>query len=278
MYMETETAMNRSAAKNYDVFYPIMVLSILSIAFGCTLVLPESFYGLISGVATALVIPLVAYLERVIPFRKDWDYSRTNKWVDFSRTLGLLPVIVFSIMYFYSDHLFASYKVIDLSSLHVLLQLVFVLLICEFFFYWTHRLSHELSALWKIHKFHHEVQEVHWMNSGRFSVLDILWNFLFYLMPLYLFQIDPVVVVLFSSLNVVTGTLEHANIAYEDRLSRFVFNTATLHRLHHNNDVRTSQQNYGKVLCVFDHLFNSYEYAPHKTKVDEIGAGTDMDT
>ena len=66
----------------------------------------------------------------------------------------------------------------------ILIQLVFALLICEFFFYWVHRICHRTPVLWSLHSVHHGAGRVYWANSARFHPLDACLDLIFYFLPL----------------------------------------------------------------------------------------------
>lgn len=42
------------------------------------------------------------------------------------------------------------------SPLEVFLQLIFIIMVEDFFFFWAHKISHEIPFLYKYHKIHHE--------------------------------------------------------------------------------------------------------------------------
>ena len=46
------------------------------------------------------------------------------------------------------------------SALEVGTQLIIISIIEDFFFYWAHKLSHDVKFLYKYHKIHHEYEFV----------------------------------------------------------------------------------------------------------------------
>jgi ornithine lipid hydroxylase len=79
-----------------------------------------------------------------------------------------------------------------------------------------------------------------------------------YFLPLYLFAFPREVTVLFVSANIITGLLEHANIRFKAGPFNYVFNSAELHRWHHSQVFAEANQNFGKVLCVWDLVFGTW--------------------
>ncbi len=235
------------------IIYPF----VLMFSFGFLFIL-QSFthleFKLISTIALLATIVLVARLEQILPYRKDWNQSPGDHRMDFLFTMILFPLIVGlcqGIIQFMPENL----KVLDLTVTPVLVQFLVALIAAEFLFYWLHRLFHESTSLWKIHYRHHSVRRVYWMNAGTFNPIDLFLNFFLYCLPFAFLKTEPIAFEYVLYFSAVTGLMEHANIDFRAGFLNYIFNTAELHRWHHSVVINESQTNYGKALSIFDVLF-----------------------
>lgn len=205
-----------------------------------------------------LVLPVVLLLERIYPFNKDWNNKGRELKTDIFLTLGLLPILTFFLekLLLYANQYLNIYSLADNFSFWE--QFFIAFLLSEFIFYWYHRYSHNLIILRKFHSFHHNVDKVYWANSGRFHFVDMILQFSFYFIPIYLLRVSIDVAALLLSLSAITGVLEHSNINYKTKYINYFFNTVDLHHLHHSKNSKESNSNFGKVTIIFDVIFRTY--------------------
>jgi sterol desaturase/sphingolipid hydroxylase (fatty acid hydroxylase superfamily) len=237
----------------------------------------DNLFSLVAGISTAAIV-IIHVLERAFPYRDEWNISRGDRLSNLVQTNLMLPALSKLTEIFLgwmALHLVPPASWQSLTNLWprqapVFAQLILALLICEFLFYWVHRLGHRTETLWRFHRAHHTVKRVYWENSGRFHPLDLFFNWFFYFLPLVAFRVPADVLALFLLTNGVTGLLEHANVNYRGGFLNRIFNTAELHRWHHSVVVEESSTNFGKVLCVWDQVFGSY-YLPEDRAVGETG-------
>lgn len=245
--------------------------SVLLFAFALLFSLKGLFqwdFKIISSLALTGTIAVVAGLELILPYRKSWNKDHGDRNKDFLFTLILFPVIV-AFCQGLVQSMPTSYKVIDLSAQSSFVQFLFILLTAEFLFYWLHRSFHEHAHLWIIHRRHHSVRRVYWMNAGTFNPVDLFLNFLIYCLPVAFINTDPMVFEYVLYFSATTGLMEHANVDFRAGTLNYLFNTAELHRWHHSVVVEESQTNYGKALSLFDGIFGTLKIAKgeHVTQV-----------
>ncbi len=128
----------------------------------------------------------------------------------------------------------------------------------DFFYYWYHRLSHEISLFWGGHSVHHQSEDYNLSVALRQSSTDFLWSFSFYL-PLALAGFDPTQYVLVSGLNLLYQFWIHTE--HIDKLPRWfeaVFNTPSHHRVHHARNPKYIDKNYAGVFIVWDKFFGTF--------------------
>jgi sterol desaturase/sphingolipid hydroxylase (fatty acid hydroxylase superfamily) len=259
------------------LFYPGMLLSSWVLFFGLkSLFKSDDLFFLVAILSTGAIV-IIHVLEKFFPYRRIWNQSRGDRVSNLLLTNVLLPgisrlaevVLGWLALSMVPD----SHQFLRNQWPHqwpLMLQLLLALLICEFFFYWIHRISHRTQFFWNFHRAHHTVKRVYWENSGRFHPVDLFLNWFFYFWPLIFFGVSQELMALFLLTNGVTGLLEHANINYRGGVLNRVFNTAELHRWHHSTVIEESSTNFGKVLCVWDQIFGSY-YLPADREVGDTG-------
>lgn len=142
--------------------------------------------------------------------------------------------------------------------------LCFVLV--DLFYYWEHRLAHEVNALWSLyHSVHHSADHYDQTIAFRISFVDFFFAPLVYL-PLVLAGFHPVLV--FACLGLVLAWQQWIHTELVGRLPLLDpwLNTPSNHRVHHGRNPIYIDKNYGGVLMVWDRMFGTY--AAETEKVD----------
>lgn len=231
----------------------------------------------VTGVVVLTVLGLTLVLERLFPYRRDWNVNRGDFGTDAVQSIVVLPVVArlneaaaVGVMLWLSSH--DRWQPIWPAQLPFPTQLALAALFAELGYYWVHRLSHRVTMLWKLHAVHHGSTRVYSMNSGRFHALDAWLGTAVYLAPLHFMGVPLEVMALLATLSATTGLLEHVNIDFAAGVLNRVFNTAELHRWHHRTDIEQALCNFGKMLSVWDSVFGTY-YLPPGREVGEVGIG-----
>ena len=263
------------------LFYPFIVAAAWGMFFALRpLFAAADLFNLVALVSFSS-IAVVHVLERHFPYRRSWMKSHGDRVSNLLQTNLLLPTISRAAEFclgWLALHMLAPTQFLSHLWPHqwnLLAQVVLALVICEFFFYWVHRLSHRTAFLWSFHRAHHVVPRVYWENAGRFHPMDLFLNWFFYFLPLIFFGVSPEVSALFLLTTGVTGILEHANVNYRGGILNYVFNTADLHRWHHSVIIEESSKNFGKVLCIWDHVFGTF-FLPKGREVEQAGVIDDL--
>lgn len=213
---------------------------------------------LLSLVSIAGAVALAFILEIIIPFDRQFKmFSKQFIW-DSYFTFIQLPVISLVI-----DTIGKALKSAHIPTLgfiwphhiNAILQTFLILLIAELFYFTYHYIGHRSEFVWRFHKYHHQFPTVYWNNSATFHIADIFLSAFFYFLPLLIFSVSPQVQYLFITLSGVTGILIHVNFQHNTSYLNKLFNTAELHRWHHQS--QSNYKNFGKVLCVWDWAFQT---------------------
>ena len=134
----------------------------------------------------------------------------------------------------------------------------------DFFYYWFHRLSHEVSILWGTHVVHHQSEEHNLSVALRQSATQVFGSFWFYL-PLAFIGFDPVSFILVAQIQTLyqfwihTRFIEKMPVWFE-----FVFNTPSHHRVHHGVNPKYIDKNHGGTFIIYDRMFGTFQKEEEK--------------
>jgi sterol desaturase/sphingolipid hydroxylase (fatty acid hydroxylase superfamily) len=133
------------------------------------------------------------------------------------------------------------------------------LFFADFLYYWFHRLSHEVSWMWTTHVVHHSSEEYNLTTALRQPALDFLApSFLVsnmlgsLLFPYNLFAAH-------TTFNLLYQFWIHTELIPPLPRVEMVFNTPSLHRIHHARNVRALGKNYAAIFILWDRMFGTYE-------------------
>ncbi|MFA5122369.1 sterol desaturase family protein [Zavarzinia sp.] len=135
-----------------------------------------------------------------------------------------------------------------------------VLLVQDFCFYWSHRLSHEWRLWWAAHVTHHSSQHYNLSTALRQPVTGFFalsWA-PYALMPLVGIPVEAI-----ASAHAVS--LAYQFWIHTEAIGRLpawfeaVFNTPSHHRVHHATNPRYLDRNYAGTLIIWDRLFGTFQ-------------------
>ncbi len=127
----------------------------------------------------------------------------------------------------------------------------------DFCYYWFHRLSHEVGALWAAHVVHHSSEEYNLSVALRQSSFQMLFSWVFYL-PLALVGLPPAVFVGLAAFNTLYQFWIHTRTIGRLGPFEWVFNTPSHHRVHHARNPEYIDRNHGGTFIIWDRLFGSF--------------------
>ena len=135
---------------------------------------------------------------------------------------------------------------------------VLALIVVDFSYYWMHRWEHEIRVLWAHHVVHHSSPEFNLTTSLRLSWVEGAIEWIFFV-PMILLGFDIVQVIGALTINLLYQTWIHTqrigSLGWLDR----VFNTPSVHRVHHGSDPKYLDKNYGGILMIWDRMFGTYQ-------------------
>lgn len=127
----------------------------------------------------------------------------------------------------------------------------------DFCYYWFHRCSHAVAALWAVHVVHHQSNEMNLSVALRQTYFSDFTALLFF-WPLPLLGVPREAFFLAVGVLSIYESLLHNQIIDRTGIWGIVFNCPAFHRLHHACDERYRDKNFGSTLIVWDRLFGSF--------------------
>lgn len=135
---------------------------------------------------------------------------------------------------------------------------ILAVIVADFTYYWMHRFEHEVRVLWAYHSVHHSSPEYNLTTSLRLAWVEGLIEWLFFV-PMIMIGFDVVQTIVALSIVVAYQTWIHTEkigkMGWADR----VFNTPSVHRVHHASNQVYLDKNYGGILILWDRLFGTYK-------------------
>lgn len=132
------------------------------------------------------------------------------------------------------------------------------ILAADFTYYWMHRAEHEIRAFWAAHSTHHSSPEYNLTTSFRLSWLETFFEWIFFV-PMVLIGFDIIQVLGSLLIVVVYQTWIHTERVEKLGWLDGVFNTPSVHRVHHGSNPEYIDKNYGGILILWDRLFGTFE-------------------
>ncbi|EPX81408.1 sterol desaturase family protein [Salipiger mucosus] len=125
-------------------------------------------------------------------------------------------------------------------------------------YYWMHRIEHERRILWASHSVHHSSQNYNLTVGFRLSWVESLFEWLF-LIPMVLLGFNP-----FQAIIGLILVAQYQHWVHTEHVRQFgwldeVFNTPSVHRVHHGSNRKYLDKNYGGVLILWDKLFGTLQ-------------------
>lgn len=218
----------------------------------------------------AIAVPfflLALIVELFIDWRSGSRFYRSNDAINslsagiLSTTLGyftrFLPLLAWGFVLQNFALVDMPLSWFDLSPRGVFLWVV-AAIAWDFCYYWFHRFSHEISILWAAHAVHHQSEDYNLSTALRQTSTGFLFGWIFYL-PLFLIGFPLEILVAVNAINLIYQFWVHTQLV--GRLGVFdrIFVTPSNHRVHHAQNARYIDKNYGGMLILWDRLFGTFE-------------------
>ncbi|HEY5642539.1 MAG TPA: sterol desaturase family protein [Woeseiaceae bacterium] len=218
----------------------------------------------------ALAVPfflLALLLELFVNWRRGSGYYRASDAINslsagiLSTTLGyftkFLPLIIWG-------WVLQNFALIDMPlawfdlSLRGIALWVLAALAWDFCYYWFHRFSHEISVLWAAHAVHHQSEDYNLSTALRQTSTGFIFGWIFYT-PLFLAGFPLEVILTVNAVNLIYQFWVHTQVVRRLGVLDRILVTPSNHRVHHAQNERYIDRNYGGMLILWDRLFGTFQ-------------------
>lgn len=252
--------------------YPLIAgcagIAILLIAYGKLPYWPNAL------LLTAIVMAVVALLERMQPYQPDWLHDHQDTLSDILHALFSISLIFLSAEFISLIRLYIQLPSLWPDNWPVWLQLLIAGLVIDFGLWLMHRLSHQYPILWRLHALHHSAERIYWLNGERRHPLSALVLAAPGIVLLVLLGTPALLIGCWLTLVAVHLAFQHANLDYTLGPLKHVLASAEAHRWHHKRGY--GKKNLGEFWLIWDHLFGSYHAGTDKIPAHEVGLNGSM--
>ena len=220
---------------------------------------------LIALAAPFFLLALVT--ELILDWRKRTGFYRSNDAIN-SLSAGILSVTVDYFTRFLPllawGFVLRNFSLIDMPlewfdfSPSGLLLWITAALAWDFCYYWFHRFSHEISVLWAAHAVHHQSEDYNLSTALRQTSTGFLFGWIFYL-PLFMIGFPLTVLITVNAINLIYQFWVHTQIVRRLGVLDRILVTPSNHRVHHAQNERYIDKNYGGMLILWDRFFGTFE-------------------
>jgi alkylglycerol monooxygenase len=129
----------------------------------------------------------------------------------------------------------------------------------DFFYYWAHRMSHQVNLFWLGHVVHHQSEDYNLSVALRQSTLQKMFTFYFYF-PLAFLGFKTEWFLLMGAFNLLYQFWIHTEIIKRlPEWYEYLFNTPSHHRVHHGRNPKYIDRNHAGTLMIWDRMFGTFQ-------------------
>ncbi len=143
------------------------------------------------------------------------------------------------------------------SSIPLIPQVLFAILVADLAQYWTHRAYHEIPFLWKFHSVHHSVKAMDWLAGSRQHMLELIFTRVCVMAPLFVLGFSLEAVNYYILVVGFQAVFNHANVKLPWGPLRYLIVTPDFHHWHHSSDTEAIDKNYAAHYAFLDYLFGT---------------------
>ncbi len=191
-------------------------------------------------------------------YKKDNIYSVRG-------TLGnLLRGIVYKLItkkllgfYFIIFYSFYGYPYYSNVSINII-SFISCLIIVDFFAYLLHRMNHSIDFFWMFHFVHHSDNKFNLSTGIRVPWCEQLYAMIILIAPPLLLNFQPEVISLSIYSIGIYQFFCHSQYLKFPKFFNILFITQETHKIHHSQNIKYQNSNFGSLLNIWDKLFNTF--------------------
>ena len=145
----------------------------------------------------------------------------------------------------------------SIAGLPLWLQVLLGTVLADLFFYFGHRVQHEVPWLWDFHAVHHSSEELDWLAAFRVHPVDQMLEKGTSLIPIALLGFSLPAVVIIGLLYQWQALLIHSNVKLRAGWLKWLVATPEFHHWHHSKEAAGHNKNFSGQLPIWDVLFGT---------------------
>ncbi|PHR96502.1 MAG: C-5 sterol desaturase [Leeuwenhoekiella sp.] len=190
--------------------------------------------SLTMGVGSTLIAPLIKTITVILLF--NWVYELFNPMVD-----GVRQNIMGWESFGYAWYVWILCQLAD-----------------DFSYYWFHRQNHMVRFFWAAHIVHHSSDNFNLGTAVRNGWFTIFYKPLFYVWIVAI-GFPPEMLVVCLGIEALWQFQLHSQFVPKLGIIDKVFNTHTMHQVHHARNLEYMDKNHGGFLNIFDRVFGTFK-------------------
>src|SRR5579859_2325768 len=206
-------------------------------------------------------IGIIVFLEKKFPYTRGLKFVRDGFWSDLLWYTIIqsyfLKILIFDYFIRPVDQKWHLSNHQLISGWPVPVQVIFFLIVHDFYIYWFHRWQHHSKILWRTHEARHSPTQVDWLAGSRSHALEIIINQTIEFAPIVLLGANPTVVPVKACIDAVWGMYIHSNINIHSGRLQYFINGPEMHQWHHAESKEIYFANYATKLALWDWIFGT---------------------
>jgi len=199
--------------------------------------------SLTMGIGSTLIAPLIKTVTVILLF--NWVYDIFNPVVDGVRTN----------IFGWKSFGYAWY-------VWILCQLA-----DDFSYYWFHRQNHMVRFFWAAHIVHHSSENFNLGTAVRNGWFTIFYKPLFYVWIVAI-GFPPEMLVVCLGIEALWQFQLHSQYVPKMGIIDKIFNTHTMHQVHHARNLEYMDKNHGGFLNIFDRIFGTFKELDEEIEIE----------
>jgi sterol desaturase/sphingolipid hydroxylase (fatty acid hydroxylase superfamily) len=219
---------------------------------------------------------VVIYIAIFLTLEHFWPHSkdRKNRIRHLINNSGLL--IVATILNFLISFILIAWVeyveknnigLMNLLNLSPTTKAFLGVIVLDFTSYFIHRFIHKSKIIWRFHRVHHSEMEMDSSTSFKFHPLEAVILFPAILAEIGLMGISFPAIVLYNVIILPIFFILHSNLRYPKWVETIfspVFATPEFHRVHHSDEQKYTDSNFGDIFSIWDRLFGTFQKVDSK--------------
>ena len=144
-----------------------------------------------------------------------------------------------------------------LSAQPLWLQVLLGTILADLFFYFGHRMLHEVPWLWDFHAIHHSSEELDWLAAFRVHPVDQIIERGTALIPIFVLGFSTPAIVVIAVIYQWQALFIHSNVQIPFGWLKWLVATPQFHHWHHSNEAEGHNKNFSGQLPLWDIIFGT---------------------